>query len=150
GACTSADAPTTPDRTDRRCRADRPARGALEISGNEHVESRETAAPRRNRGRVRSLPACHRRRKTELPQHDDGVRHAYRRDPLGACSRVFLSGGRRDRAGAAGVIAAEVLSMVVSTGQGDRASLMISCRELTSRSGLTSFVACAPLTIEGS
>src|SRR5262244_373836 len=114
------------------------------------VESAHAAAPRRNRGRVRSLPACHRRRKTELPQHDDGVRHAYRSDPLGACSRVFLSGGRRDRAGAAGVIAAEVPSMVVSTRQGDRASLMTLLQGAYPSVRTYLFGACAPLTIEGS
>src|SRR5262249_8466743 len=104
-----------------------------EISSNEPFENAHAAAPRRNRGRVRSLPARHRRRQIELPQHDDGVRYTDRRDPLGACARVFLSGGRGDRAGAAAVIAGEIMSMVVL--------------ELTSAHDL--HLCCGPLATEG-
>ena len=78
------------------------------IPGNKHAETTHAATPRRKRGRVRPLPTRHRRRKTELPQHDDSVRHAYRRDPLGACSRVFLSGRRSNGAGAPAVIVGEI------------------------------------------
>ena len=45
------------------------------------------------------------RRRAELHQHHNGLRHACRRDPLRACSRVFFPGQRHDRAGAAAVIA---------------------------------------------
>src|SRR5262245_27554140 len=43
---TSADASANPDRTDRRCCADRPPRRALAIPGNKHAETTHAVAPR--------------------------------------------------------------------------------------------------------